>query len=105
AATLQKLTFLEVSIPADRVLFVSDSYQRYARRKLASLERHVLDLAIEKLRNTPSSGEMLRLLPDYLARSNRLSELSSYFDVRTIVAATKALHSVSEVLEQIGRAH
>jgi len=101
AATLQKLTFLEVSIRADRVLFVSDSYQRYARRKLASLERHVLDLAIEKLRNTPSSGEMLRLLPDYLARSNRLSELSSYFDVRTIVAATKALHSVSEVLERL----
>lgn len=96
--SLRSLTFITLSQGNEEAAFVSDSFQAFVRRKLQDKESWAIQKAIERLHGTADAGEAIRLLPQYLARTQNFDQLERLLEGSRLAAAVKSTRSISPIL-------
>lgn len=100
--SLTPFTFLDVPLqPEKEIEFVSDTYRRYAAKRLEHYKDRVNDLVIESLLRSPDSDESLTLLPLYLQQAGRDEALLSYLSPDHVGRMLQKSGSVTPIRERM----
>lgn len=98
---IRPLTFLTVSGGALEVAFVSDAFQKFARNRLSGKEAEITQRAVERLHGTVDPAEAIRLLPQYLSKTQDFEQLERLLSGDGIALAVRASRSITPVINTL----
>lgn len=75
---INSLGFVTIDSQTQEVAFISESYRKFAAKKLWHLKDKVIGNQIDYLLKNPESNDALIYLPDYLEQARRFDELIKY---------------------------
>jgi len=90
---LKQLTFIDIQ--SDYVKYISESFRKFATKKLNYIKESIFDLIINHLIKAPESESSLNLLPGYYEQTGRFQDLLNYLSPEHFTKILKNSQSLS----------
>lgn len=100
--SIKDLPFIQTSKEGDNLLFVSDSYKRFAQTKLSKHKNDVTHKLIEYYEKNPINKESFLNLPPLYYRAKKMAKLTEFLSVENFVKHIENEQSLSSILRNLG---